>query len=143
MSAASAPWSPPTAREHARSTAARTSSTRRTAMLAVLVGAAAYSFVLPTPRLPAACRAGGRGAAPVSFENTEEVDPGEVAGLRNSRLPVYPAHHRRREPHHRGSNPERNVPDASQFVPSLDRGSSLFPVQASNLTQLETPPTPP
>ena len=56
-------------------------------MLAVLVGAAAYSFVLPTPRLPAACRAGDRGAAPVSFENTEEVDPGEVAGLRVLKYP--------------------------------------------------------
>ena len=56
-------------------------------MLAVLVGAAAYSFVLPTPRLPAAYRAGERRAAPVSFENTEEVDPGEVAGLRVLKFP--------------------------------------------------------
>ena len=85
-------------------------------MFAVLAGAAAYNFiavapqgcrercaavgvlpstrlptgylgVLPSTRLPTAYRAGGRSAPAVSFEKTEEADPGEVAGLRVLKYP--------------------------------------------------------
>ena len=49
---------------------------------ALLAGAAAYSLVGVPPQ-----RARGRSAAPACFEEMEEVDPGEVAGLRVLKYP--------------------------------------------------------
>ena len=47
-------------------------------------GAAAYNFVAVPPHGGCARR---RNAPPVNFEQTEEIDPGEVAGLRVLKYP--------------------------------------------------------